>query len=197
MKIYINGQEADITLDTEQNLGDVLKSFEMECERNKATTINIVVNGQDLSASDFDTAIHKPIEEIERLEMTTITEDDVLASLQDIAKHFSQITDDLKMISIQFQNGQDKLAFATVTKLADTVDYFCKATALSSLFPDRFSHMSVDGIKVQDFFEDFSSVLTEFEEAFKKSDSIMLGDLAEYEITPRIESIVAMIDSLS
>ena len=54
MKIYINGQEADITLDTEHNLGDILKSFEMECERNNATTINIIVNGQELLANEFD-----------------------------------------------------------------------------------------------------------------------------------------------
>lgn len=197
MKIYINGQEADITLDTEQNLGDVLKSFEMECERNNATTINIVVNGQELLANEFDTIILKSIEEIETLELTTITENDVLASLQDIGERFCQIVDDLKMISVQFQNGHDKQAFATVTKLADNVDYFCKATALSSLFPERFVNMDVEGVKVQDFFADFSSVLAEFEEAFKNSDSIMLGDLAEYEITPRIESIVAMINTLS
>ena len=103
MKIYINGQEADITLDTERNLGDVLKSFEMECERNNATTINIVVNGQELLANEFDTIILKSIEEIETLELTTITENDVLASLQDIGERFCQIVDDLKMISVQFQ----------------------------------------------------------------------------------------------
>ena len=40
------------------------------------------------------------------------------------------------------------------------------------------------------------AILTDFEEAFKNSDSVMLGDLAEYEITPRIESIISMIDSI-
>lgn len=196
MRFYINGQEADITLDTERNLGDILKSFELECEKNNATTINIIVNGKEMDASDFDQSVRQPIDEIDTLELTTITEDDIWLSFRDIASRFNSIIADLRLISVQFQNGQDKLALASVAKLADIVDYFCKVTALSALFPDRFGNMDVEGVNVQVFFADFSSILGEFEEAFKNSDSVMLGDLAEYEITPRIESIVTMINAI-
>lgn len=196
MKIFINGQEADITLDSEKNLGDVLTSFESECAKNKATTVNIVVDGEEVSADAFDTFTQKPVEAISTLELTTITEDDVLLSFKDIATRFSELIEDMKLISLQFQNGQDKNALVTVTQLADTVDYFCKATALSTLFPEKFADMNIDGVAIQDFFGDFMAILTDFEEAFKNSDSVMLGDLAEYEITPRIESIISMIDSI-
>ena len=196
MKIFINGQEADITLDSEKNLGDVLTSFESECAKNKATTGNIVVDGEEVSADAFDTFTQKPVEAISTLELTTITEDDVLLSFKDIATRFGELIEDMKLISLQFQNGQDKKALVTVTQLADTVDYFCKATALSTLFPEKFADMNIDGVAIQDFFGDFMAILTDFEEAFKNSDSVMLGDLAEYEITPRIESIISMIDSI-
>ncbi|MBR5580578.1 MAG: hypothetical protein IKW26_04680 [Treponema sp.] len=196
MKIYINGQEADITLDSEKNLGDVLTSFEAECAKNKATTVNIVVDGEEVSVDVFDVFTQKPVEAINTLELTTITEDDVLLSFKDIATRFGEIIEDMKLISLQFQNGQDKKALVTVTQLADTVDYFCKATALSTLFPEKFADMNIDGVAIQDFFGDFMTILTDFEEAFKNSDSVMLGDLAEYEITPRIESIISMIDSI-
>lgn len=196
MKIYINGQEADITLDSEKNLGDVLTSFEAECAKNKATTVNIVVDGEEVSVDVFDVFTQKPVEAINTLELTTITEDDVLLSFKDIATRFGEIIEDMKLISLQFQNGQDKKALVTVTQLADTVDYFCKATALSTLFPEKFADMNIDGVAIQDFFGDFMTILADFEEAFKNSDSVMLGDLAEYEITPRIESIISMIDSI-
>lgn len=196
MKIFINGQEADITLDSEKNLGDVLTSFESECAKNKATTVNIVVDGEEVSADAFDTFTQKPVEAISTLELTTITEDDVLHSFKDIATRFGELIEAMKLISLQFQNGQDKKALVTVTQLADTVDYFCKATALSTLFPEKFADMNIDGVAIQDFFGDFMAILTDFEEAFKNSDSVMLGDLAEYEITPRIESIISMIDSI-
>lgn len=196
MKIFINGQEADITLDSEKNLGDVLTSFESECAKNKATTVNIVVDGEEVSADAFDTFTQKPVEAISTLELTTITEDDVLLSFKDIATRFGELIEDMKLISLQFQNGHDKKALVTVTQLADTVDYFCKATALSTLFPEKFADINIDGVAIQDFFGDFMAILTDFEEAFKNSDSVMLGDLAEYEITPRIESIISMIDSI-
>ena len=196
MKIFIQGQEADITLDSEKNLGDVLTSFESECAKNKATTVNIVVDGEEVSADAFDTFTQKPVEAISTLELTTITEDDVLLSFKDIATRFGELIEAMKLISLQFQNGQDKKALVTVTQLADTVDYFCKATALSTLFPEKFADMNIDGVAIQDFFGDFMAILTDFEEAFKNSDSVMLGDLAEYEINPRIESIISMIDSI-
>ena len=196
MKIYINGQEADITLDSEKNLGDVLTSFEAECAKNKATTVNIVVDGEEVSVDVFDVFTQKPVEALNTLELTTITEDDVLLSFKDIATRFGEIIEDMKLISLQFQNGQDKKALVTVTQLADTVDYFCKANALYTLFPEKFADMNIDGVAIQDFFGDFMTILTDFEEAFKNSDSVMLGDLAEYEITPRIESIISMIDSI-
>lgn len=196
MKIYINGQAADITLDSEKNLGEVLKSFELECAKNNATTINIVVDGTEVNAGEFESYTEKTIDSINTLELTTITEDDVLLSFRDIAARFGEITEGLKLISVQFQNGQDKKALVTVTQLADTVDYFCKVTALSTLFPDKFAGMNIDGVEIQDFFGDFLNILTEFEDAIKNSDSVMLGDLAEYEITPRIESIIAMIGSI-
>lgn len=197
MKIYINGQEADITLDSERNLGDVLKSFEAECAKNSATTVNIVVDGQDVDVEEFEVFTQRPVETISTLELTTITEDDVLVSFRDIATRFAELIEALRLISVQFQNGQDKKALVTVTQLADNVDYFCKVTALSTLFPEKFAHMNIDGVKVQDFFGDFLTILTDFEDAFKNSDSVMLGDLAEYEITPRIESIISMITQLT
>ena len=196
MKIYINGQVADITLDSEKILGEVLKSFELECAKNNATTINIVVDGTEVNADEFESYTERTIDSIDTLELTTITEDDVLLSFKDIATRFGEITEGLKLISVQFQNGQDKKALVTVTQLADNVDYFCKVTALSTLFPNKFADMNIDGVNVHDFFGDFLNVLAEFEDAIKNSDSVMLGDLAEYEITPRIESIITMIDSI-
>ena len=158
--------------------------------------MNIVVDGEEVSADAFDTFTQKPVEAISTLELTTITEDDVLLSFKDIATRFGELIDDMKLISLQFQNGHDKKALVTVTQLEDTVDYFCKATALSTLFPEKFADINIDGVAIQDFFGDFMAILTDFEEAFKNSDSVMLGDLAEYEITPRIESIISMIDSI-
>jgi hypothetical protein len=40
---------------------------------------------------------------------------------------------------------------------------------------------------VSDFFADLTPVLSEFEEALKANDTVLVGDLAEYEICPRLK----------
>ena len=57
MELYVNGSKLDVELENEKTIGDVLKSFEAECEKSKATTVSIYVNGHYVNADDFD-AVH-------------------------------------------------------------------------------------------------------------------------------------------
>lgn len=196
MEIFVNGAKADVTLDTEKNLGDVLKSFESECEKNNATTINIVVNGTELKSEDFESQTETAIEDIQTLELTTIALSDIYDAFKDISSHLISISEKLRDISIQFQKGQDAKAITTIKELAETFSFFCRIVTLSALFPEEFENLKIENKPVLEFFEDFSPIFNDFEDALKHSDSVLMGDLAEYEISPRVDAIVAMIDSL-
>mgnify|MGYP007070243453 FL=1 len=45
MRLKVNGQDIDVTLEDEKTVGDVLKSFEDEAAQNDATTVRIVLDG--------------------------------------------------------------------------------------------------------------------------------------------------------
>ena len=63
MDFYINGEKADISLETEKNIGDVFKSFEIICEENNAAVIEISVDGEKVNADMFEKVSEKPIKE--------------------------------------------------------------------------------------------------------------------------------------
>ena len=48
---------------------------------------------------------------------------------------------------------------------------------------------TINGMNFKDFFEDFSPILHDFEDAMKNNDTVLIGDLSEYEICPRLKSI--------
>ena len=52
----------------------------------------------------------------------------------------------------------------------------------------------MDGKDLSDFFEDFYGILKDFEQALSEKDTVTVGDLAEYEISPRLQQII---DSLN
>ena len=45
------------------------------------------------------------------------------------------------------------------------------------------------GMNFKDFFAEFSPILEDFEDALQNNDTVMLGDLSEYEICPRLKDI--------
>ncbi len=44
-------------------------------------------------------------------------------------------------------------------------------------------------MQFNEFFADFSPILIDFEQALQNNDTVLIGDLSEYEICPRLKAI--------
>lgn len=196
MEFYVNNEKLDIILENEKTVGDVLKSFEEECQKNNATTVNITLNGAVVSAADFEEACTKPIAEDTKLELIIISQEDIHCSFQSMAKECDELAANMMDLPAKLQSGKDKEATNFITLLADFIDKFCHTASLSALFPSVYKNISIDGKPLNDFFADFSQILTDFEQAISSKDTVLMGDLAEYEISPRLTSIASSIKEL-
>lgn len=189
MELKVNGAHVDITLEGESTIGEVLRAFEEEASKNDATTISIMLNGKEIPAESFDEVIKEPIKEDTLIELSVICKTDVIDLLKNNAKELKDVSEKLMQIPVLLQSGKDKEAFDTIGLFAQYIDAFCHAATLSSLFPEVYTAIKIDGKETSAFFEEFAPVLKDFEEAFAAKDTVTIGDLAEYEISPRIESI--------
>ena len=189
MEIFINEQETQITLENEKTLGDILAGIESECEKANATIIGIELNGNKIEANQIDEFSSVKIEEIQSLKITTVSREDIYNSFSQIANLIEEIEEDFSMVSANLQTGKDAKVNEAIKKFADIFDYFCRVVTLSYLFPNDFSNGSIGGSSIQVFLADFSPILSDFEEAFTQKDTVMISDLAEYEILPRLKDI--------
>ncbi len=197
IEIYINGAKIDAVLDTERTAGDIFKSITEECEAHQAAVISVAVDNETIPADRIDDVSAKPLESISRFDFTTVTKDDVKTLLAGYAEEFSRIASEIENISVMLQSGKDKAASEIIQSFADTASRFCQSVSLTALFDDMYQACTIDGVSVNDFFSSFSSILSDFESALAAKDTVMIGDLAEYEIKPRIDSICSMIRSVS
>ena len=138
-----------------------------------------------------------PLECISRVDFTTVTKDDVKTLLAAYEQEFSRLASEIETIPVLLQSGKDKAASEIIQSFADIASRFCQSVSLTVLFDDMYQTRSIDGMSVNDFFASFSSILTEFASALAVKDTVMIGDLAEYEIKPRIDTICSMIRSVS
>lgn len=189
MLLKINGQPVDVTLENEKSVGDVLKSFESEAAKNDATTVAIRLNGKDISAEQFDAAAATPLSDSTEIDLHVVSKRDIVDSFKTIAAEFNRLTEQLNDVPVQLQSGKDKEASETIASLATEVDAFCHTAALSALFPDLYNALIIDGKNLNDFFKEFSPILSDFESAMEVKDTVTVGDLSEYEIGPRLKSI--------
>lgn len=193
VEFYINGQKIDAQIENEQTIGDVLKSFEKTCEDNEAAVIGINVDGTQVTADNFDKISSNKLSDNSKFDFTVITKNDIKDSLQKLSTLFDQLSEKMEKVPLDLQNGKNKEVSASIAVLADSIDQFCHVATLASLFPESFNITEIDGKNFKDFFVDFSAILKDFEDALQNNDSVMIGDLSEYEICPRLKSISSAI----
>ncbi|MBP3607961.1 MAG: hypothetical protein J6J11_06575 [Treponema sp.] len=194
MELFVNGSKLDVQLEDEKTVGDVLKAFEEECQKINTTTVAIQINGKNISADLFEEAAKEELKDDTIIELKTISQAAIEASFEEERKFCLKLADELKSVSIYLQSGKDNEANKLITSLADLIDNICHTASLSALFPDKFGNLLIDGKTLPDFFLDFSGILSELEKALETKDSVLTGDLAEYEISPRLEMLAKSLE---
>ena len=189
IEFFINGQDVEVQLEGEQTVGDVLHSFEQTCEDNQAAVIGITINGKNITAETFDEESVKPLDKNMKFEFSVVTQNDIKNSFSKLSELFENLAAQMQNVPMALQNNKNIEVSESIKKLADSIDQFCHIATLARLFPDTFTQTTLNGMSFKEFFEDFSPILKDYEEALQNNDTVMIGDLSEYEICPRLESI--------
>ncbi len=194
MKLKVNGENIDVTLEDEKTVGDVLKSFESEVSKNDATTVKIVLNGEEITPDKFDGILETPLDDNTALELTVLSKAEIVEELKTIAKEID--TAKIENIPVLLQSGNEGEASAIIGKLAADCSDFFHAASMSSLFPELYSALVIDGKNLTEFFQDFLPILSDFKTAMEDKDTVTVGDLAEYEISPRLNAVLEVLKKL-
>lgn len=94
-------------------------------------------------------------------------------------KFFETFQEEISTISVLLQTGKDKEAMEKIIRF---IDFSKKLFRLISYY-----NMATRKIAPEDI-SNYNKLLSELEEAILKSDSVLVGDLLEYELVPIIES---------
>lgn len=120
-----------------------------------------------------------------------------LQELQDPRAALETLSGDLKIcieeiseISILLQTGKDRQAMDTMVRFSELSQSLVRLVAsvlTNSTDPEK--QVTVGGMGLQDFYRDLNRILAELLEAFHANDSVLIGDLMEYEVAPRLEQL--------
>jgi len=114
---------------------------------------------------------------------------DPKAALKTLSGALAVCIEDVSEISILLQTGRDRQAMDTIVRFSDLSQSLVRLVA--SIFPENSNK------DLESFYHELNGVLSELLEAFDAKDSVLIGDLMEYEIAPRLERLRSILQELA
>lgn len=173
----IVGNYIDKLLKT-SNSDQMEELLEKEDEQSRKTVVQFL-DSIHLLITERIREIEEPIEELRRL--TALLE---------------KTNNDLREVSLLLQTGKDKEAMDLVITFTELSQKLLRILQLGKQRKviDSAS-LTVNGTDITGFYNELNSFFSELQEAFESKDSVLIGDIFEYEVAPRIDDLLAVLKS--
>jgi hypothetical protein len=156
------------------NADQMKELLEKEDEQSRKTVVQFL-DSIHLLITERIREIEKPIDELCR--STALLE---------------KTNNDLREVSLLLQTGKDKEAMdlvITFTELSQKLLRILQLGKQRNVIDS--SSLTVNGTDINGFYNELNSFFSELQEAFESKDSVLIGDIFEYEVAPRIDDLLA------
>jgi len=275
MNICINNKPADITLNTEKTLGDVLAGIEQWISPSGNRIQGISVNGQVLGEDALSGVFDKDIKDIKKLDIVVSSYRELAAEalavlfetcalygasafderrhiveawensaaarflqtdisgiydlanltfsgeglstkdlfiiieerLREIDAPWQEIADcealvkniagRMEELPLDIQTGKDQRAAETIQLFSGTGEKLFRIYFILKSEGFSLDSFAIDGIPARSFMEEFNAALSEISAAYENRDTVLVGDLSEYELAPRLLKLFSALKNFS
>jgi len=276
MKIRINGVDADIQLENEQNVGEILCALDAWLNGTGHRLSGLSINGEAANTGSLEAFFGRTIDDITTLDIYTtpvlqLFAESLFNTIQDInayeaaafeekgrfagqwkqspqalllAEHSPEIFDwasqtfsgegsgtqvfrvlveerlrelqdpaaemnktgplvseicaRLEELPLDIQTGKDARAAETVRTFSGVAEKVFRVFNVLKTEGFPVGEITVENMSLTAYIEEFSTALRELLSAYEQHDTVLVGDLAEYEMAPRLRSLhAAVVDLLA
>jgi hypothetical protein len=99
----------------------------------------------------------------------------------------------LEDLPLDVQTGKDKEATATISMFSSMAEKIFRIYKLLKMEGFPVEKITVGDMLITSYIGEFSTALREMLSAYEQHDTVLMGDLAEYEMAPRLRSLYAAI----
>ncbi|MDR0447499.1 MAG: hypothetical protein LBH07_02400 [Treponema sp.] len=114
-----------------------------------------------------------------------------------------EITGKLEELPLDMQTGKDQRASETIVLFSSLVEKIFRLIFLFQYFQTDINSIEtpiMNGSKkltLKEYLDEFSTALKELISAYENKDTVMVGDMAEYELAPRLRCLTSILCTIS
>jgi len=143
--------------------------------------------GEGLSTKDLGILVEERLRELE----------DPAGEIENMEKPISEIIRRMEGLPLDVQTGKDGRAAETIrlfSQMSEKLIRILQVFKYRGLLIDSFL---IDGVPSKEFLNDFSAILGELCTAYGNQDTVLVGDLVEYELAPRLLKLLSALKDFS
>ncbi len=147
--------------------------------------LNTVFSGEALSPADAESIVTERIRELEN----------PVEEIRNMHKIVEDCAKRLEDLPLDLQTGKDFRAAETIQFFSGISEKLFRIITLKEQQGVNFESIKIEDQNFKDFFTEFNTALQEMLSAYESKDSVLVGDLAEYELAPRLRALYAAVNN--
>jgi hypothetical protein len=136
----------------------------------------LAFSGEGLSASDFSILLEERLRELT----------DPKQEIDNSTAKVELIAGRLEELPLDMQTGKDQRAAETIQLFSGISEKLFRILFIFRSEGFSIEAFTIDGLSAKAFVEEFNSTLRELSSAYENRDTVLVGDIAEYELAPRL-----------
>lgn len=196
MDILINGTRIEFQIEQEKTVGEILGSLETECEKAGMTITGIRADGETVALASLDDFFTRSHDSVSRLELDTISGAEIRACMRELGASFSAVAPLLRDIPVQLQTGKDLKVMETIHGFSLSLQNLYQLLPLMSVAGISAKEPRMDRVALLEMPGELSPLLADLLDGLQKKDTVLVGDISEYELAPRIERMGAALSAV-
>ena len=133
-------------------------------------------SGEGLSSPELITLIEERLREVS----------DPKAEIEKYEAFVSSIAQRMEELPLDMQTGKDLRAAETIQLFSHTCEKLFRIFHIYKLEGLDLESFVIEDLPALKFIEEFNSALAELSSAYEKQDTVLTGDISEYELAPRV-----------
>ncbi len=111
---------------------------------------------------------------------------------KDLRASARQIAD----VAVHLQTGHDREAMEAIIRFSEVSQSMLRIFSHIAS-QEEYQTLRIDGQTCEEFYTEFNALLNDVLTAFDARDSVLIGDLFEYEIAPRVEALLRTAEGMA
>ncbi|MGP1575994.1 MAG: hypothetical protein ACTTH7_00630 [Treponema sp.] len=195
MTISLNGTPITYTLENEKTIGEVLGAIEAACKQENETVIAVYVDDKELTAEELEALFTQPVDNGHTIELRTVSGVQVRSYMQELVSVLTEYIHEFEKISVYMQTNEESKVFELLQQFSQKLNEFYRCFLLFDITNIPVD-IEIEGRQMQEYQKDITAFMQDIISAIEEKDIIQVGDIAEYELSPLVKTLLNGVSSI-